>query len=112
MDAKGGLQGHEGAKSIELLMPNETLTLSNEQLHVLRCYRCLETMIRFVNWVAQMVKKLPVMQETWLQSLVWEDSPGGGHDNPFEYSCLENPHGQRNLEGYSLWSHKESYTAE
>ena len=24
-------------------------------------------------------------------------SPGGGHGNPFPYSCLENPHGQRNL---------------
>ena len=22
-------------------------------------------------------------------------SPGGGHGNPFWYSCLENPHGQR-----------------
>ena len=20
-------------------------------------------------------------------------SPGGGHDNPFQYSCLENPNG-------------------
>ena len=28
-------------------------------------------------------------------------SPGGGHDNPFQYSCLENPHGQRSLVGYS-----------
>ena len=28
-------------------------------------------------------------------------SPGGGHDNPLQYSCLENLHGQRNLEGYS-----------
>ena len=27
-------------------------------------------------------------------------SPGGGHDNPLQYSCLENPHGQRNLMGY------------
>ena len=27
-------------------------------------------------------------------------SPGGGHGNPFQYSCLENPHGQRSLEGY------------
>ena len=26
--------------------------------------------------------------------------PGGGHGNPLQYSCLENPHGQRNLEGY------------
>ena len=26
-------------------------------------------------------------------------SPGGGHKNPLQYSCLENPHGQRSLEG-------------
>ena len=26
---------------------------------------------------------------------------GGGHGNPVQYSCLENPHGQRSLEGYS-----------
>ena len=30
-------------------------------------------------------------------------SSGGGHGNPAQYSCLENPHGQRNLAGYSLW---------
>ena len=35
-------------------------------------------------------------------------SPGGGHGNPLQYSCLENPHGQRSLEGYSPWSCKES----
>ena len=35
-------------------------------------------------------------------------SPGGGHGNPLQYSCLENPHGQRSLEGYSSWGHKES----
>jgi len=28
-------------------------------------------------------------------------SPGGGHGNPLQYSCLENAHGQRNLAGYS-----------
>ena len=27
-------------------------------------------------------------------------SPGGGHGNPLQYSCLENPHGQRRLVGY------------
>ena len=26
--------------------------------------------------------------------------PGGGHGNPLQYSCLENPHGQRSLMGY------------
>ena len=28
-------------------------------------------------------------------------SPGGGHGNPLQYSCLESPHGQRSLAGYS-----------
>ena len=28
-------------------------------------------------------------------------SPGGGHGNAFQYSCLENPHRQRSLAGYS-----------
>ena len=37
-----------------------------------------------------------------------ERSPGGGHDNPLQYSCLENPHGQRSLVGYSPQDHKES----
>ena len=36
-----------------------------------------------------------------------ERSPGEGPGNPFQYSCLENPHGQRSLAGYSLWGHKE-----
>ena len=35
-------------------------------------------------------------------------SPGGGHGNPLQYSCLENPHGQRSLAGCSPWVHKES----
>ena len=34
-------------------------------------------------------------------------SPGGGHGNPLQYSCLENPHGKKSL-GYSPWGHKES----
>ena len=33
--------------------------------------------------------------------------PGGGHGNPLQYSCLENPHGQRSLAGYSSWGCKE-----
>ena len=35
-------------------------------------------------------------------------SLGGGHGNPFQYSCLENPHGQKSLAGYSPWGCKES----
>ena len=35
-------------------------------------------------------------------------SPGGGHGSPLRYSCLEDPHGQRSLPGYSPWGHKKS----
>ena len=35
---------------------------------------------------------------------------GGGHGNPLQYPCLENPHGQRSLVGYSAWGHQESDT--
>ena len=30
-------------------------------------------------------------------------NPGEGNGNPLQYSCLENPHGQRSLAGYSPW---------
>ena len=39
--------------------------------------------------VAQTVKNLPAMQETWVQSLGQED-PGEGNGNPLQYSCLDN----------------------
>ena len=35
-------------------------------------------------------------------------SPGGGHGNPLQYSCLENLQGQRSLGGYSPWHLKET----
>ena len=34
-------------------------------------------------------------------------SPAEGHGKPLQYSCLENPHGQRSLAGYSPCGHKE-----
>ena len=40
--------------------------------------------------VAQLVKNPPVMQETWVQSLGWEDSPGEGTGYPLQYSGQEN----------------------
>ena len=39
-------------------------------------------------------------------------SPGEGHGNPLQYSCLENSHGERSLAGYSPWGCKESDTNE
>ena len=38
--------------------------------------------------------------------------PRGGHGNPLQYSCLENPHGQRSLVGDGPWGCKESNTTE
>ena len=57
--------------------------------------------------MAQMVKNPPAMWETWVWCLGWERSPGGGHGNPLQYSCLENSHGQRSLGGYNPWCRKE-----
>ena len=37
-----------------------------------------------------MVKNLPAMQETMVQSLDEEYSLGEGNGNPLQYSCLEN----------------------
>ena len=34
-------------------------------------------------------------------------SPGKGNGYPFQYSCLEEFHGQRNLADYSPWGCKE-----
>ena len=39
-------------------------------------------------------------------------SLGGGQGNPLQCSCLEIPHGQRRLAGYSPWGCKESDTTE
>ena len=38
--------------------------------------------------------------------------PAEEHGNPLHHSCLENPHGQRCLVGYSPWGCKESDTTE
>ena len=38
--------------------------------------------------------------------------PVGRHGNTLQHSCLENPHGQRSLVGYSPWGRKELDTAE
>ena len=40
--------------------------------------------------------------------------PGGGHGKLLQYSCLENPHGQRQKSqaGYSPWGLKESNMTE
>ena len=60
--------------------------------------------------VAQMLKNLPASAEDLNSVSGLGRSPGGEHGNPLQYSCLENPHGQRSLVGYSSRGHKESDT--
>ena len=57
--------------------------------------------------MAQAVKNLPTIQETGLIPGS-RRCPGKGNGNPPQYSCLENPNGQKSQVGYSPWGHKES----
>ena len=44
--------------------------------------------------VAKSCLPMQEAQETWVQSLGWEnplENPGEGHGNPLQCSCLENP---------------------
>ena len=59
----------EGRK--EGLWGKHTVELDNGEFNGMRQEKC-----PVCNWaflVAQMVKNLPAMQETWVQSLSWED---------------------------------------
>ena len=66
-------------------------------------YNCFETM----------VKNLPtsVGNSGAVDSVFGSGrSPGEVMGYPLQYSCLENPHGQRSLAGYGPWGCKESDT--
>ena len=56
--------------------------------------------------VAQMVKHLPTLQETWVQSLDQEDSLEKGW-LPTPVFLLGESHGWRSLVSYIPWGHKE-----
>ena len=49
--------------------------------------------VYMASLVAQMVKHLSAMWETWVQTLGWEDPLEKGNGSPPQYSCLENPMG-------------------
>ena len=61
--------------------------------------------------VAQRVKRLPTMQETWIRSLGRED-PLEKEMQPTPVLLPEKSHGRRSLVGYSPWGCKESDTTE
>ena len=58
----------------------------------------------WVSLVAQMLKKSACNMGDLSSILELRRSPRGGYSNPFHYSFLENPHGQRRPEGCIPWS--------
>ena len=61
--------------------------------------------------MAQMVKNLPAVRETWVPSLGWEDPLEEGMA-PTPVSLPGESHGQRSLAGSSPWGRKELDTTE
>ena len=61
--------------------------------------------------MAQMVKRLPAIRETWVRSLGWEDlleKETATHSS----TLAGKSHGRRSLVGYSPWGRKELDTTE
>ena len=52
---------------------------------------CVCMCIEWASLVAQLVKNLPAVQETWVRSLGWEDPLEKEMATPLQYSGLENP---------------------
>ena len=60
--------------------------------------------------MAQMLKNLPVLRETWVRSLGWKDPLEKGMAT--QAFLPGEVHGKRSLDGYDLWGHKELDTTE
>ena len=73
---------------------------------------CRGLIFSFASLVAQMEKESACNVKDLGSILGLGKSLGGEHGNPLQYSCLENPHGQRSLAGCCPWDHKESDTTE
>ena len=67
--------------------------------------------LTWASLVAQTVKNLLAMWETWVQFLDREDHLEKEMVTSVVFLPGES-HGQRSLVGYSLWGHEESDTAE
>ena len=68
-------------------------------------------MNKAASLVAQTVKNLPAMQETWIQSLGQDDTLEKGMATQSSI-LVWRTHAQRSLAGYRPWCRKESVTTE
>ena len=62
--------------------------------------------------MAPMVKNPPTMQETWVQSLGWEDPLDKRMATHSSILAWRIPWTPRSLAGYSPWDHRKSDTTE
>ena len=74
------------SRTTRVLLSQEGRVYTGSAQAIKTCY----TLWR-ASLVAQMVKHLPAMQETWVRSPGLGRSPGEGNGNPLQYSCLDNP---------------------
>ena len=87
-----------------------TITLNVTQ-EPCRCFHLICSELKEPGFPdGSVVKNWPVMQEIQVRSLDWEDPLGRGrkegNGNPLQCSCLEDPHGQRRVAGYSPWGRR------
>ena len=68
--------------------------------------------IIWASLVAQMVKNLPAVQETWVRFPGSGRLPGGGNGYPFKYSCLENSMYKGAWQGSNSWGHRVGHDCE
>ena len=66
----------------------------------------------WASLVAQIVKNLPAVEKTQVQSLCWEDPLEKGMANHSSILAWRIPMDRRNLVGCNPWGHKESDTTE
>ena len=80
-------------------------------------YKCIKTESSIFKMASSVLNCFPCVSERKESTCNAGDlgliprlgrSPGEGHDNALQYSCLENLSGQRSLAGYSPWGRKES----
>ena len=67
----------------------------------------LITIIRMYGFPGGSVDKESACNAKDLGSIPGLGRSPGGHGNPLQNSCLENPHRQRSLASYNPWGHKE-----
>ena len=99
------------------LHPFPTLSSSSSSSFFFFLVQHVKTNLSHVQYlgqylVAQMVKNVPAMQDTWVRSLGWEDPLEKRMAKPTPVFLPGEFRGQRKLAGYSPWGRKELDTTE